>query len=515
MKLFDSQVRRYSKMHGPNPASEQLVTLLDETLSTIGRRDLTIVSDFRAFYEAVVGEPMPTWQHALLPILTPMDTHKLTVDEMQQTVDLILAPPGHGKTTLLSAYAAWLIGRNPNIRILVVSYAEDNAVSLLNFIEGFLRTDAFISAFGNLIPRERSNWGSTRRTVLRSTNLKDATLTAVGILGGNVGHRIDFILGDDIVTFENSRTPAMRNTMWRRFTSTIMGRLEPYGRIVIIGHQFHADDLYGRIKRMPDTRVHEFPASPEKPLWPERWPSHILAKIAERDPIMFRSQYLHQPPSDSGNSSLRKSWLHFYVDEPPLEKRDYVLGVDLSATEHGDLFSVAAVYTLPGLKQMRVKFVDRVWALHLPPERQLDFVRARFAELSERSTVSAVVVEANAFQKSAADKLSSLGLPVVPVQTNTPKDIRIRAMVEQFKIQNVLLRGHLENGSVIPHPSVTSFVKAWEEYPGGHDDPLDAVWYALFGKGEFDRPTPATVIINKDGTTRHKRRRRVEYARLW
>lgn len=195
---------------------------------------------------------------------------------------VVAAPRGHSKTTEFSInYPLWEIARNRNVRILLVSAADSQSKSFLREIKGRIERDnAYIDFAGQLQPKKPEKWSDQEIIVDRDrTDLKDPTITTVSVEGTILSKRADIIICDDLLNFENSRTPEARQKIWDWFMLTLLPVLEPKtGRIVVAGTVWQVGDLMMTLLSDPtfDYRkryqaIIEEPAtgSPEEKLWQE------------------------------------------------------------------------------------------------------------------------------------------------------------------------------------------------------------------------------------------------------
>ena len=117
----------------------------------------------------------------------------------------ILAQKGLGKTTQALSKVLFLLGKNQNILIKIVTASDDLAVDRLMFIRDTItRNKRLRMVFPNLVKNPTfDDWGKKSITVKRSKYFKDSSVEACGILTAATGGRADYILFDDVV---DSRT---------------------------------------------------------------------------------------------------------------------------------------------------------------------------------------------------------------------------------------------------------------------------------------------------------------------
>jgi hypothetical protein len=170
---------------------------------------------------------------------------------------LINIPPNHAKSmTITVDYATYKIVNNPNFRILIVSQTQRLAADFLYAIKQRLThpmyedlQNAYAAGVG--FNTKTASWQATRVTFgdeLRESSEKDPNLEAVGIGGQIYGKRADMIIIDDAVTLSNAND-FERQIKW--LTQDVRSRLNPTGKLIVIGTRVSAVDLYKEL-RNPD-----------------------------------------------------------------------------------------------------------------------------------------------------------------------------------------------------------------------------------------------------------------------
>ena len=170
---------------------------------------------------------------------------------------LINIPPNHAKSmTITVDYATWQVARNPNFRILIVSQTQRLAADFLYAIKQRLTHPQYEElqqayAAGVGFNSKSASWQATRITFgdeLRESGEKDPNIEAVGIGGQIYGKRADMIIVDDAVTLSNAND-FERQIKW--LTQDVRSRLNPTGKLIIIGTRVASIDLYREL-RNPD-----------------------------------------------------------------------------------------------------------------------------------------------------------------------------------------------------------------------------------------------------------------------
>ena len=169
---------------------------------------------------------------------------------------MILSPPRHGKTDLLTHFAVWQICKSPNIRIMWVGGNEDiskNSVgSVLDHLENNEQLiEDFCGPGETFKPKSRTGktWSSGQFTVKTRTvtGVKSPTMVAVGKGGKILSRDCDLIIADDIEDHSTTIQPSSREQTKRWWTTTLSSRKEEHTAIVVIGSRQHPDDLYNSL----------------------------------------------------------------------------------------------------------------------------------------------------------------------------------------------------------------------------------------------------------------------------
>ena len=189
----------------------------------------------------------PSWLHPSMKFEQGLANNRI----------LINIPPNHAKSiTITVDYVTWQVARNPNFRVLIVSQTQQLAADFLYAIKQRLTHPMYENlqnayAAGVGFNSKSASWQATRITFgdeLRESSEKDPNIEAVGIGGQIYGKRADMIIVDDAVTLKNANE-FERQIKW--LTQDVRSRLNPTGKLIIIGTRVAAVDLYREL-RNPD-----------------------------------------------------------------------------------------------------------------------------------------------------------------------------------------------------------------------------------------------------------------------
>ncbi len=389
--------------------------------------------------------------------------------QLKNKKSLILAPRGHGKSTICTiAYSIYKLLTNPELRILIVSNTQSQAQSFLREIKHHLVGNLKLLAyFGKL---KSTPWSEEQICIKRKRKSKEASITALGVLGPIIARHYDIIILDDIVDEENARSEIQRQKLKTWYYKILLPCLEPEGEIHIIGTRYHYLDLYGHLieNEFKNScwvyRAIEEDEQGKRALWEEKFPLSLLEELRKQaGSAIFNSQYQNDVELMKGRI-FKKEWFRYYQDLPSgLEK---VIGVDLAISEKqsGDYFALVVAGRKRGREGI---YVVDVFKGRLSFSKQIQAVVNFFKKHNlPSSPVIRVCVEANAYQEAFAQKLREQGLPVKSVVRAKDKISRAYQLQARF-----------ESGEIFfPQKGAQELEDELLLFPeGAHDDLFDAL----------------------------------------
>lgn len=188
-----------------------------------------------------------------------------------------------GKSQELSVgRVLWELGKNPNLRILIISDTVGQATKLVMMIRRYIEgSREYKKVFPHVEPGEP--WTTTELYLKRPAGIaKDPSVRASGLYGNITGGRADLGILDDILDAENTRTQAQRDRAdeWLK-SASFEGRLTDRSRVWVVGTAWHIDDVMHRYARAGTYFCVRYPLvlADGSSSWPERW---SRARILER-----------------------------------------------------------------------------------------------------------------------------------------------------------------------------------------------------------------------------------------
>lgn len=156
---------------------------------------------------------------------------------------VINLPPRHLKTFLAAIYLpARVLAKDPDTRIMVITYSEELAERITYQIRRVLRASWFKEVFETRVADDRSKVGDFATT-------KGGGVFATSVGGALAGRGADLIIFDDPLDLKDASNVKQIELVNQRFDSLIMSRLNDpkTGRVVIIAHRLNDNDLSAHV----------------------------------------------------------------------------------------------------------------------------------------------------------------------------------------------------------------------------------------------------------------------------
>lgn len=398
---------------------------------------------------------------------------------------MFFLPPRHSKSmTITETFPSWFLGRNPDKRVIEVSYngtfakkfGKKNRDKVAEFGPGVFGEDVVID------PENRSavGWGIKD---------KQGGMLASGVGGTITGQGADLLIIDDpIKNREEAYSKTYRDKLWEEYDATLKTRLHAGASQILIMTRWHEDDLAGRILKesSEDWEVINLPALAEEndllgrakgdALWPEGGYTReeMLRRKENMQASNWNALYQQRPSPESGNI-INKNWWQFYTSTPAVYDFDYMVqSWDCSFKDTADTSYV----------------VGQVWGVKGADAYLLDMVRDRMGFVD---TVNAVINMSKKWERTGRkyieDKANGPAIietlrhrigGIIPVNPEGSKIARAYAVTPYIESGNVFLPA--------PHLRmwVDDYIDECSQFPNGvNDDQVDATTqalYKIFGK---------------------------------
>ena len=255
------------------------------------------------------------WHHKLIANKLQEAYHKVLRGERVRII--IEVPPRHGKSDISTIkFPAWVLGKNPELPVIVVAYAQDLANDFGLATKDLVNTNNYKLVFNKTRlradSRAKAKWNTEQK----------GGYTAVGVGGPITGRGFKLgIIDDPIKNRAEADSEVVRESIWKWYKSTFLTREDGNGAVIVIMTRWHDDDLVGRILQGEDASEWErirFPAIAEEDekfrkkgdaLWEARFPLEVLNN-RKRDlgPYEWSALY-QQNPVDEEAQEFKQSWI--------------------------------------------------------------------------------------------------------------------------------------------------------------------------------------------------------------
>ncbi|MES1991730.1 MAG: hypothetical protein V4441_12380 [Pseudomonadota bacterium] len=366
---------------------------------------------------------------------------------------IVNLPPQHGKSELISVlYVAWLLGRDPTLNILCVSYGEPIAERFAYLTLMAMQSNEYQRIFP----------GTTlvKTALSELVTSKGGRRMARSVHGPITGHPADVIVLDDPHKIDSSLTNAELEKTSKWADETLAARLtKPIeGKIICVKQRISLNDLTGHylskpnepwrqlklplvatedevIATGPNETYHRKKGEILHPAW--RGPKDVL--IAKQSPRIFASQY-QQDPMPEGGVILKPEQIGSYTEFRRHHNYEHIfLGIDgaSSLAEHASYSAIVAV----GIRENRFYALD-AWRGHV----ELPELRKMALKFYEDFGPSHILIEDAAsgigLHQMLRPQFDNQGVYSVPPQGS--KEQRL------YEVQHLFI----ENRVLFPHKSL-------------------------------------------------------------
>ena len=347
--------------------------------------------------------------------------HRIIAEKLERIASgelrrlIINMPPRHTKSEFASfLFPAWMIGKNPNMKIIQATHTTELAVNFGRKTKNLIEREDYQEIFNTRLAADSKASG-------RWDTDRGGMYYAVGVGSNLAGRGGDLIIIDD----PHSEQTAMSNNgfddAWDWYTGGPRQRLQPGGAIILVMTRWSEKDMTGQLIRAQakdatadQWEIVELPAimPSGKACWPEYWPLEDLETVkASIPPSKWNAQY-QQHPTGEESSILKREWWKRW-EKTSIPSLEYVIQSYDTAFSKRETADYSAITT---------------WGVFRPNEAGqaglilLDSKKGRwdFPELKQIALDSykfwepeTVIIEAKASGMPLTHELRNMGIPVV------------------------------------------------------------------------------------------------------
>ena len=442
--------------------------------------------------DQAVRDDFLTFVKYMWPDFIEGEHHKIMAEKFNRVANgevkrlIINMAPRHTKSEFASNFLpAWMIGNQPNLKIIQATNNAELAVRFGRKAKSLMDTDDYKKIFNTRL-REDSKAAGKWETD------QGGEYYAAGVGGSITGRGADLLIIDDPHSEQDALNMASYDRVYEWYTSGPRQRLQPGGRIIVVMTRWSVADLTGKLMKAQKEpkadqwEVIEFPAilPSGKPVWPGYWKLEELEAVKASVAITkWNAQYQQNPTAEEGSIIKREWWQTWEKEEiPPLM---HVIQSYDTAFMKKETSDYSAITT---------------WGVFQPTEDSgpaiilVDAVKDRF-EFPELRRVAkeqydywkpeTVIVEAKASGLPLTYEMRRLGIPVInftPSKGND-KHTRVNSVAPLFEAGQVWAPDTKFAEEVIEECAAFPL--------GEHDDLVDSMTQAVmrFRQGGFiDHP---------------------------
>lgn len=351
-----------------------------------------------------------------MPTFEPADFHKRYYNKLNEFADgkikklMVFMPPQHGKSEgSTRRLPAFLLGKDPNRRVAVVSYSASKARKFNREIQRVIDSEEYHDIYPNTT-LSRSDYATDTGYIRTSDEFEivghNGSLKSVGVGGPLTGDPVDTLIMDDL--YKDAKTawsPTVRESVQDWYDTVAETRLHNNSQQLIVFTRWHEADLAGKLLEQqgvyhPETNptgwvvvVYQAikmgspteydPRQEGEPLWPERHNLEKLEAIRLRNNHVFQSLYQQDPRPAEGlmyESGFREYDIIPYSKK--MIKKNYT-----DTADEGKDYLCSICYT----ETETANYVTDI----LYTQKPMEFTEPKTAEMLSRQGTESAVIESN------------------------------------------------------------------------------------------------------------------------
>ena len=280
----------------------------------------------------------------------------LTKVAREETNRLIInVPPGHGKSTMVSYWVAWMLSRYPDSQFMYISYSKTIATKHTEIIRRIISHPLYRSLFDVSLDRASTakdsfltNYGGSIRAFGSAGSItgQDAGLPNLDRFSGA-------LIMDDMHKPDEVHSDTLRENVIHNYSETIMQRMRsPTVPMVFIGQRLHEGDLPQHLLEgfdgfTWDTVILKALDGAQNALYPELHSKEMLLKRQDTDIYVFSGQFQQSPVPAGGTLFTEKMFP--VLDEEPDIKFSFITA---DTAETDKTYNDATVFSFFGIYEI-------------------------------------------------------------------------------------------------------------------------------------------------------------------
>lgn len=245
--------------------------------------------------------------------------------------------PTHNSELCSRRFPAFALGHFPHLEFLSASAGQ----TLASAFGGEVRDIVASPEYELLFPETTMKADDQSKGRWRTS--QGGAYASFGVGGRPIGFGGDIVMIDDpFGSMEDADSKTIRDKVHRWYTNTIYNRLQPGGKIIIISHRMHEDDLTGFLLReeqaggdqwfmlcleaeLGKAAADYLGRKPGEALWPEAYPLEALARIKKASGTRAYSALYMQDPRAAADGILKADWFNYWPSGEELPVFDFII----------------------------------------------------------------------------------------------------------------------------------------------------------------------------------------------
>lgn len=362
---------------------------------------------------------------------------------------IVNLPPRQLKSTILTAWEAYLMGWNPGLRIIVACYNDSLSRKQHRDFRKIIESPWYRNAFPQMAAKP------VKDTETEYVTVQQGYRFATSVNGTLTGRGADILIVDDPIKADDAFSETERNNVNEWAVNSLFSRLDdPANGIVVVAMQrLHQNDLSGFLLAKPGYKSMIIPSIAPKgespfalgegrfhqrqeneTIQPNRLSYGQLMQIREEmGSIIFSAQHQQQPVPEEGLIFKAEYFKDAFLVNASPRMEEIVISWDTGSKtgSHND-YSVATVWGIRGQSNC---------LLHVQRERlEYPILERRINQLAVRYKANTVLIEDAALGTALIQSLLKYAkFNVVSIQPKDDKIIRARIASAAFEAGKVMI----------------------------------------------------------------------------
>ena len=342
---------------------------------------------------------------------------------------IINMPPRHTKSEFASyMLPAWLIGKNPKLKIIQTTHTAELAVRFGRKVRNLMDMKEYREVFPDV------ELSADSKAAGRWETGQGGEYYAAGVGGAITGRGADLLIIDDPHSEQDALSETAMEHAYEWYTSGPRQRLQPGGSIVIVMTRWSLKDLTGKLIKAQGSDIMadqwdlvEFPAilPSGNILWPEFWNKDELLRVkASLSLSKWNAQWQQNPTAEEGAIIKKEWWNKWEKEGTPVVS--YIMQSYDTAFSKKETADYSAITTW-GVFHPEEGGADNLILMDAQRGRW-DFPELKAKALKEYKywEPDMVLIEAKATGTPLTDELRTMGIPVVNYTPSKGKDKHTR-----------------------------------------------------------------------------------------